>query len=140
MTPSFVTWDENPGELRFVQWKNDLKSVEEISLKEEFPNIRVGLITPDSNALVLVQQRSSTSGLHDRVNIVPLRFDRDGHIMGNSSDYRTTRDDKNVVKIALSHDEKPCGFALKTEPGSSKVLFIILSDMKGNLEKIECEY
>ena len=126
--------------MSIVQWQPDLVSFEHIFLKEVFPKIRVGLVTPESNALVLVQQNSTKSGLHDRVNIIPLILDKDGNIDPKSTDRRITPDGKNVVKIKLPPQGEPCGFAIQVEAGSGKVQAILLVDKKGNLEKIECQY
>ena len=106
-------------------------SQKESTSQELLDNIKVGIVTPAADAVVLIRKSYDGSSSADQVSIIPLFLNRDKVFeLGKSLDICTT-------KASITNS---CGITAIIDKESEMVKHILVAHLDGLIEKIELVY
>lgn len=106
-------------------------SQKESTSQELLDNIKVGIVTPATDAVVLIRKSYDPSSSDDQVSIIPLCLNRDKVFeLGKSLDICTT-------KAPITNT---CGITVTVDKRSEMLKHILVAHLDGLIEKIELVY
>lgn len=103
----------------------------ESTSQELLDNIKIGIVTPAADAVVLIRKSYDPSSSDDQVSIIPLFLNRDKVFeLRKSMDICTT-------KASITNT---CGITVIMDKQSEMVKHILVAHLDGLIEKIELVY
>lgn len=131
--PAYATWDSNPGRVTIFQAPADqlVKTV----FEELFVGIKGGIVTPASNAIVLVRITTGFARDTSQLFLIPFCQGDDGLVRPRSDNAPKA----HKLGYNLCQRESECGLAIQMNESTGLLENVLLVHCTGVIEKIECK-